>query len=418
MLKEKEKNRLSKLSELIFMASREVKILRHISWPEEVRINFFKHNCSKIPKVTYPGYNDSDLTSILNQAEQLFRDTKYDDWLRKKVTEIRKSSELLAACGTKEFFKISSDIYGLPTTPIQDKTTMPRDLSDQFEEIINSIDSSQIMGMHSPKISSEEVVDKISNTVNTYFGKSAPKLKIVKELSAKATASSKTIKIRENGEFDETDIKQLLNHEAYIHVATTLNGRSQSKMKILGSNYGSITKTQEGLAVFSEFITGSIDVDRMRRISDRVVAIQMSIDGADFLEVFKFFLEKSGSENQAFESTRRVFRGGILTGGAPFTKDIVYLDGLIRVYNFFRSAIAQGKTECIQLIFSGKMDLDDIPIVHSMYKEGLVEKPKFIPPWATDLNFLICHFSFSVFLENINYDRVTNYYTSLLEGVN
>ena len=295
---------------------------------------------------------------------------------------------------------------------------MPRDLSDQFEEIINSIDSSQIMGMHSPKISSEEVVDKISNTVNTYFGKSAPKLKIVKELSAKATASSKTIKIRENGEFDETDIKQLLNHEAYIHVATTLNGRAQSKMKILGSNYGSITKTQEGLAVFSEFITGSIDVDRMRRISDRVVAIQMSIDGADFLDVFKFFLDKSGSKNQAFEITRRVFRGGILTGGAPFTKDIVYLDGLIRVYNFFRSAIAQGKTECIQLIFSGKMDLDDIPIVHSMYKEGLVEKPKFIPPWATDLNFLICHFSFSVFLENINYDRVTNYYTSLLEGVN
>ena len=418
MLKEKEKNRLSKLSELIFMASREVKILRHISWPEEVRINFFKHNCSKIPKVTYPGYNDSDLKSILNQAEQLFRDTKYDDWLRKNVTEILKSSELLAACGTKEFFKISSDIYGLPTTPIQDKTTMPRDLSDQFEEIINSIDSSQIMRMHSPKISSYEVVDKISNTVNTYFGKAAPKLKIVKELSAKATASSKTIKIRENGEFDETDIKQLLNHEAYIHVATTLNGRAQSKMKILGSNYGSITKTQEGLAVFSEFITGSIDVDRMRRISDRVVAIQMSIDGADFLDVFKFFFDKSGSENQAFEITRRVFRGGILTGGAPFTTDIVYLDGLIRVYNFFRSAIAQGKTECIQLIFSGKMDLDDIPIVHSMYKEGLVEKPKFIPPWATDLNFLICHFSFSVFLENINYDRVTKYYTSLLDGVN
>ena len=94
----------------------------------------------------------------------------------------------------------------------------------------------------------------------------------------------------ENGEFDETDVKQLINHEAYIHVATTLNGRAQKDMKILGSNYGSITKTQEGLAVFSELITGSIDVDRMRRISDRVVAIQMSIDGADFIEVYKFFL--------------------------------------------------------------------------------------------------------------------------------
>ena len=122
------------------------------------------------------------------------------------------------------------------------------------------------MRLHSPKISSSDVVNKISKSVNTYFGEDAPKIKLVNGLSAKATASSKTIKIRKDGEFDETDVKQLLNHEAYIHVATALNGRAQKSMKILGSNYGSITKTQEGLAVFSEFITGSIDVDRMRRI--------------------------------------------------------------------------------------------------------------------------------------------------------
>ncbi|SVE11233.1 uncharacterized protein METZ01_LOCUS464087, partial [marine metagenome] len=140
MLKEKERHRLGKLSELIFMASRELKILRHITWPEEVRINFFNNNCKKIPNVTYPIYNDSDLKFILDDAEQFFGDTKFDDWLRKKVVEIKKSSELLRACGTKEFFKISSDIYGLPTTQIHDKNTKPRDLSDQFEEIINSID--------------------------------------------------------------------------------------------------------------------------------------------------------------------------------------------------------------------------------------------------------------------------------------
>ena len=131
-----------------------------------------------------------------------------------------------------------------------------------------------------------------------------------------------------------------------------------------------------------------------------------------------YFVKKDNSKNQAFESARRVFRGGLLTGGAPFTKDIVYLDGLIRVYNFFRSAISQGKTECIELIFSGKIDLDDIPIVYSLYKEGLVKKPQFIPPWAVDLNYLICFFSFSVFLEDINYENVTNYYESLLSGVN
>jgi len=417
MLSTKDEKRISDLSELIYLASKEVKILKHISWSENVRIEFFKNNCNKIPVVTYPKYDDSDLIFLLKKSGILFGDTKYDVWLKNKVKDIKRSSELLSLCGTSDFFKLSSDIYGLPSTPIHDKTTMPRDLSRQFEEIINSINSNQIMQLHSSKLSSETVAKEISKSVDAFFGELAPKIKLVQGLSAKATASSKTIKIRENGEFDQTDVRQLLNHEAYIHVATTLNGRGQEKMKILGSNYGSITKTQEGLAVFSEFITGSIDVDRMRRISDRVLAIQMAIDGADFIEVFKYFVKKNNSNNQAYESARRVFRGGLLTGGAPFTKDIVYLDGLIRVYNFFRSAISQGKTECIELLFSGKIDIDDIPIVYSLYKEGLVEKPQFIPPWAVDLNYLICFFSFSVFLEDVNYDNVTNYYESLLKGV-
>ena len=33
----------------------------------------------------------------------------------------------------------------------------------------------------------------------------------------------------------------------------------------------------------------------------------------------------------------------------------------------------------------------------SMFKDGLIQSPNFVPPWAVDLNFLICHFSFSVF---------------------
>jgi len=92
----------------------------------------------------------------------------------------------------------------------------------------------------------------------------------------------------------------------------------------LGSSHAGTTKTQEGLAVFSELITGTMDINRMRRLSDRMIAIQMSMEGADFLEVFQYFLEQTqGNQDQSFENTQRVFRGGVLTGGAPFTKDIV-----------------------------------------------------------------------------------------------
>ena len=74
----------------------------------------------------------------------------------------------------------------------------------------------------------------------------------------------------------------------------------------------------------------------------------MAIDGADFIEIYRYFVDKGISRNQAFENSRRVFRGGVLSGKYPFTKDLVYLDGFIRVYNFFRSSISQGKIECIE----------------------------------------------------------------------
>tara|TARA_B100001564_G_scaffold355919_1_gene369115 strand:+ start:3050 stop:4306 length:1257 start_codon:yes stop_codon:yes gene_type:complete len=417
VISENQKKRLENLSELIYRASLKVKILRHISWPLEVKFQFFKQNCQKLPEYSYPKFDSKDLDEILLDIDNQLGDTKYDLWLKNKLQDIRLSANLLKACGNKTFFDISSKIYGLPSTPIHDGQTKPLDLAEHFYQIINSIDKTKLELSKRMKISSQDVANQISSKVSDYFGELAPKISVVKHLSAKATATSKKIKIRESGIFYQSDIDQLINHEAFIHVATTINGRKQHKMKILGSNYGAVTKTQEGLAVFSEFITGSIDIERMRRISDRVKAIHMAIDGADFIEIYRYFIDKGISRNQAFENSRRVFRGGVLSGKYPFTKDLVYLDGFIRVYNFFRSSISQGKIECIELLFAGKMELDDLPVVYSMYKDGLVSKPSFIPPWAMNLNYLICFFTFSVFLEDINYSNISKYYDYLLKGV-
>ena len=71
MLGETEKNRISKLSDLIFKASRKVKILRHIAWSEDIRNEFFNKGCSEIPKVNYPKYDPSELNLILAKTEKL-----------------------------------------------------------------------------------------------------------------------------------------------------------------------------------------------------------------------------------------------------------------------------------------------------------------------------------------------------------
>ncbi len=51
------------------------------------------------------------------------------------------------------------------------------------------------------------------------------------------------------------------------------------------------TRTQVGVAVFSELITYSIDLVRLRRIALRAVAVDPALSGADFIDVFRLRLD-------------------------------------------------------------------------------------------------------------------------------
>jgi uncharacterized protein (TIGR02421 family) len=251
--------------------------------------------------------------------------------------------------------------------------------------------------------------------VHEMFGDQAPAVQVVDDLSANALAGPKRIRIRRGACFTDKDILQLIHHEAYVHVATSLNGIVQTDLRILGASHPGSTKTQEGLAVFAEFITGSMDIDRFRRLADRVIATQMAIDGADFVEVYRYFLDRVDSPEQAFESARRVFRGGTVNGGAPFTKDIVYLDGLLRVHNFLRAVVTSGRSDCLQLLFCGKLDIEDMPVLCELSAMGLCRPPRYLPPWAADRRFLLSYLAYSSYLNSIDLGAIRKHYASLLE---
>jgi hypothetical protein len=145
-----------------------------------------------------------------------------------------------------------------------------------------------------------------------------------------------------------------------------------------------------------------MELDRMRRLADRVVAIHMAVEGADFLEVYRYFLERGASQDQAFEDARRVFRGGVLTGGAPFTKDVVYLFGLLRVGGTIRGAFAAGRSDCLHLLFCGKLDVLDIPALCELCAMGLLRAPLYVPPWISDPRFLLALLTYSNFVSRMD----------------
>ena len=413
MLGHEDRQRLRRISEVLYRVSRRVRILGHLTWPGSVRHKFFRSGSEKLPEVMYPSFDAKEIKVDLRRARSQLGDLPLDKWLKKKSHDIEASVNLVSSCGTPDFFKHSAKIYGTPTSTLRDGKTTPIDLARRFGSIIDSQPGMSNKRPMKGVVPVREIRDRIEQKIKGVFGKNSPQVIVVDGISAKATASSKRIRLRKGATFTERDVDQLINHEAMVHVATTLNGRNQDEMKILGGNYGSVTKTQEGLAVFSELITGCIGIGRMKRVMDRVEATQMAIEGADFIQVFRFFLKRARLKTEAFENARRIFRGGVMTGCYPFTKDIVYLDGLVRIHNFIRAVVSRGRTDVLGLLFAGKMELDDIPLMIEMNREGLIRPPKYLPEWVLDKDYLVSYFSLSIFIGDMDHHKTDDYYEKL-----
>ena len=140
----------------------------------------------------------------------------------------------------------------------------------------------------------------------------------------------------------------------------------------------------------------------------------MAIDGADFIEVYRFYKEKNTRKEDAFENTRRVFRGGVITGGSPFTKDIVYLDGLLNVHNFLRTVVSEGRADLLPLLFVGKLDIADMAELVEFKKMGLISDPKYLPPWIKDIRFLLTYLAYSSFLNSVKLVNMKTHYRSMI----
>ena len=165
-------------------------------------------------------------------------------------------------------------------------------------------------------------------------------------------------------------------------------------------------QTQEGLATFAEQITGSIDIERLKRISLRTEAIAMAREGADFIEVFRYFCDAGQNPEESFASAQRVFRGVPPGGGLAFTKDTVYLRGLVSVHTFFRHMLAEDRLQVCRWLFAGKMSLQDAIAFAPLFQAGVLKPPRWLPHWVSWANGLAGMLAFSLFANRIRMDQL------------
>jgi len=412
----KEQQRIRSVAQLLHTTASRIRILRAIDWPLQVKEEFFAQGARELPRVEYRAFDPEPTIDAIREARRLIMPmSPIDLWLDRQASGVEIGARMLAAVGTPVFFEQSRRAYGEPTEPLRYIPATPLELAQRVHAVIDGLARIDLGATPPAQHSAQEVAAIIDREVKVHFADDAPEVQVVDALSSNALATSKQIRIRRDARFTDRDAAQLLHHEAYVRVATSLNGRAQSELPVLADGHPGTTRTQEGLAVFAELMSGSMELDRFRRLADRVFAIQMAIEGADFLDVYRYYLERTGNEDQAFESARRVFRGGVITGGAPFTKDVVYLFGLLQVSTAVRAMFAAGRSDCLRIMFCGKLDMQDVPVLCQLSAMGLCKPPRYLPPWVSDLRSVLAQLTFSTFLQGVDIEPLVGVVQRVLE---
>lgn len=414
-----ELDRLDRAAELIFEAEDRLPVLKTVSWSPKVAEAFFAADAKELPKPEYVPVDPKPSQERLQLARMLIEGSSpVHEWLNRLVDVTEQTASMLSVVGTSAFYDHSKALYGSPDTPIADGRNTALGLARRLDQLLSEFDDGILRLEAGQKLTAKDLKAQLEEALPLHFGADAPSVMVTRDVSSKAAAGKDYIKLRMDAVFTDLDTSQLLQHEALIHIATGMNGRAHKRFSVLGESHPGNARTQEGLAVFAEFITGSIDPRRFKRLADRTIAVDMAVKGADFLELYAYFREKSTRDApfEAFESARRIVRGGLVEGGAPFTKDSVYLAGLLEVHSYLRAAIRSGDTRLIKLLFVGKIDLSDLDAMDMLARHSLIEEPRYMPPWAKDVRYLLAYLSYSTFLNQIDLAQVAERYSSLIES--
>lgn len=183
--------------------------------------------------------------------------------------------------------------------------------------------------------------------------------------AAMALTGSRTLVVKKNRKFSDNDLKILANHEIGVRMLTTSNAMEQP-LRIFSHGFSNNSSTQDGLAVFSEYMSDSLSLKRMKELAYRVLAADSLIKGYSFSDTFDLLYSQYKLDKEtSWFITLRAHRGG------GFTKDYLYLSGLKKIYDYYSSGKDLG------VLLTGKVAMEDDILIKNLQKKGLAVENKF-----------------------------------------
>jgi uncharacterized protein (TIGR02421 family) len=419
------KELVAQFASRIVEGQRPIRILQSVRWPDQVADKFLKSRGRELPELGEEYYQSVELgfdpkvkaEEFEAIAADVVRDLGATDAiggiLEKTALEYRDVVRMLEARGTPLFYGYSRKLYGSPKDKFPDGKLTVRDLGHRLYGILTQVSEKSLGVVEERSIPAAAAAAELNARFASYFGDEQVRVDVDDAIISDAAAGSDYVKVRTGAMFSSRDIDILEVHEGWVHVATSLNGQLQGVAKWLAKGPPRTTTVQEGLAALMEIFTFRTYPKRARRLNDRVLAVDKAEDGASFLDVFEWYRTEGYEEGECFANTRRIFRGGVLGGGAPFTKDACYCKGIILNYAFIQSAIRHGREDLVPMLFAGKVAHEDIPVLASRISDGVVRAPKYLPALFRDLNGLAIWMAYSSFLTQLEAEETSDYYARL-----
>jgi len=413
---------LAGLAQRVLEAQRPIRVLQSLRWDAEVEEQFLRSKQRELPKVGYALDLGFDEAAKIHELEEILRDAERElgeadelgKILRATADEYRQVVRMLGSRGTRDFYAYSRVLYGSPKDRLPDGKTSVRDMGFVLYDLLTSIGGERLGPSHPRDITAEMAALELNARFDRFFGDTAIHVQVDDSLLADAAAGSDYVKIRSGATFSRSDVDILEAHEGWVHVATSLNGQAQPVARWLAKGPPRTTAVQEGLAALVEIFTFRSTPRRAKKLNDRILAVDKAEDGASFLDVFEWYRTEGYDEEECFQNTRRVFRGGLMEGGAPFTKDACYCKGIALNYAFMRAAIEGDRSQLIPFLFVGKVAHEDVPVLYAHVTDGIVKPPPFLPPIFDDMSGLLIWICYSSFFSRLGGTAITDHFEKLL----
>jgi uncharacterized protein (TIGR02421 family) len=387
-----------------------IKILNALTWPREAEARFLEGWRAGRPELPVVQLKQQDFRKEIEILEGIQskcdRGHPLDNLIFKTARSYTSAARMLGAIGTPDFTNYSIELYGKPNDEYKTQNWTALDAADFFLTKTDELLGGFVVPPTVSDIPVEDFAERLQKEIDNFFVDDKVDVVIDPALSSKAIAGSSRVRLRGGAMFSELELNQLLEHEAHIHAATMLNGKRQKNLKLLSLGSPRTTRTQEGIAVMAELMTLTLDIMRLRRIALRIKAIALALDGADFIEVFKSFLDAGQSEEESYQSTVRCFRGGDVRGSTVFTKDTVYLKGLMEVQAFLAVTIHENRPELANALFAGRLSIGDVIELAPYFETGFLVGPHYMPHWASDLRTLASALACNAFFTRVDLTHV------------